>query len=423
MSNRSRTERPPGDLFAVRSRPARRTFLRMAGALLLMLVGLCCAAGLASAHPGHGRALGHTAAHGNGHSAAAHAAPHPSHAAPHPSHAAGHSHGVGHGGTPPGHAKPHPGNGRCPTCAVTASASHATSHKARAHHRHHARKHHRRRHHAARRTHRHRTAAARRRARARTSRARRAARRRRAAAGARHARAHHRAAPQPASQVQKPPAKHPPSATGTPVLLRFVNRIPWYVWLIVAGALLLAAIVGASAARTAVLARRQKAALAAVTAEALIDPLTGVLNRRGFTDAAERELARAQRYGRPFALAYADVRGLKGVNDTQGHLAGDNLIRNATSVLQDSARADDIVGRLGGDEFGLLLVEQTHEGAEVVISRIRERLAAERAEMGADTPWDLTIGTAAYPEDGSDIPELLRAADRRMYEQRGITLS
>jgi diguanylate cyclase (GGDEF)-like protein len=208
-----------------------------------------------------------------------------------------------------------------------------------------------------------------------------------------------------------------------PVLLRFVQHIPWWVWLIVALALAVAAIAGAGALRASVLARRQRLALASVTAEALIDPLTGVLNRRGFIDAAERELARAQRYGRPFALAYADVRGLKAVNDTQGHLAGDALIRQATGLLEDSARADDVVGRLGGDEFGLLLVEQAREGAIAVTSRIRETLPARRAELGLEMPWDLTIGTAVYPDDGNDIDELLRAADRRLYAQRGITLT
>lgn len=213
------------------------------------------------------------------------------------------------------------------------------------------------------------------------------------------------------------------AALSTPVLFRFVHSIPWYVWLIIGAALLLAAIAGAGALRASLVARRQQLALAAVTAEALIDPLTGVLNRRGFLDAAERELARAQRYGRPFVLAYADIRGLKAVNDTQGHLAGDKLIRHATEVLEASARADDVVGRLGGDEFGLLLVEQTQEGAEVVTTRIRDTLPARRAKLGIDVPWDVTIGTAAFPEDGRDVDELLRAADRRLYEQRGITLS
>lgn len=207
------------------------------------------------------------------------------------------------------------------------------------------------------------------------------------------------------------------------MLLRFVEQIPWWVWLIIAVAAVAALIAGAAALRSSRRARRQQLQLAAVTAEALIDPLTGVLNRRGFIDAAERELARAQRYGRPFALAYADVRGLKAVNDTQGHLAGDGLIRQATRLLEDSARADDVVGRLGGDEFGVLLVEQNQEGADAVASRIREALPPRRAELGLDILWDLTIGTAVFPEDGSDVEELLRVADKRLYEQRGITLS
>lgn len=207
------------------------------------------------------------------------------------------------------------------------------------------------------------------------------------------------------------------------VLLRFVTDIPWWVWLIVAAALVVAAIAAAGALRASRAARSQERALAAVTAEALVDPLTGVLNRRGFVDAAERELARAQRYGRPFAVAYVDVRGLKAVNDTQGHLAGDELLRQATALLQDSARADDVVGRLGGDEFGLLLVEQTREGVGAATARIRQALTVRRAELGFEVPWDLTIGTAVFPEDGDEVEELLRAADRRLYEQRGITIS
>jgi diguanylate cyclase (GGDEF)-like protein len=162
--------------------------------------------------------------------------------------------------------------------------------------------------------------------------------------------------------------------------------------------------------------------MAAVSAAALTDPLTGVLNRRGFTEAVERELARARRYDRPFVLAYADVRGLKAVNDTEGHLAGDDLLKGVSSLLRDSARADDVVGRLGGDELGLLLVEQSAEGAEAVTSRIQSMLPGRHAELGISTPWDLTIGIAAFPEDGETFNELLAVADQRLYEQRGIAI-
>jgi diguanylate cyclase (GGDEF)-like protein len=206
------------------------------------------------------------------------------------------------------------------------------------------------------------------------------------------------------------------------IISRFVQVIPSFVWILLAASLALAAVAGAAAYRSTRHARRQAESLAAVSAAALTDQLTGVLNRRGFLEAADRELARARRYQRPFALAYVDIRGLKAVNDTQGHLAGDELLRQAAKLLKDSARADDVVGRLGGDELALLLVEQTREGADTVTQRITEELPARRAAIGFEATWDLTIGVASFPEDGDKLEDLLRVADRRLYEQRGIAL-
>ncbi|MBV9424051.1 MAG: GGDEF domain-containing protein [Solirubrobacterales bacterium] len=201
-----------------------------------------------------------------------------------------------------------------------------------------------------------------------------------------------------------------------------MNVIPTGVWIALAAALVLAAVGTAAALRSGLVARRRAGEIAAVSAAALTDSLTGVLNRRGFTEAVERELARARRYDRSFVLAYVDVRGLKGVNDSQGHLAGDRLLTGVASLLTESARADDIVGRIGGDELGLLLVEQSAEGAAAVTHRIRSQVPERRAALGIQAPWDLTIGTAAFPEDGETFDELLSTADRRLYEQRGIEL-
>jgi diguanylate cyclase (GGDEF)-like protein len=206
------------------------------------------------------------------------------------------------------------------------------------------------------------------------------------------------------------------------VIDHFINVVPTAVWIGLAVALGFAALAGGSAIRQGRRARRQAGQFAAISAAALTDALTGVLNRRGFTEAVERELARARRYRRAFVFAYVDVRGLKAVNDTEGHLAGDQLLKSVATLLRDSARADDVVGRIGGDELGLLLVEQTREGAEAVIRRIVSQLPATRARIGLRAPWDLTIGTAAYPGDGNSFDELLAAADRRLYEQRGIAL-
>lgn len=203
---------------------------------------------------------------------------------------------------------------------------------------------------------------------------------------------------------------------------RLVRVVPTAVWLALLGAIALAAAAAAAAILAARRGRRQARAIAAAERTAATDPLTGVLNRRGFDEAVERELARARRHGHPFALAYLDVRGLKAVNDGDGHLAGDALIKEVANLVRDCARAGDVVGRLGGDEFALLLAEQSTEGAASVANRLRARLPARREAIGTDVLWDVTIGIASYPEDGESFETLLSAADRRLYAQRGIRL-
>jgi diguanylate cyclase (GGDEF)-like protein len=201
-----------------------------------------------------------------------------------------------------------------------------------------------------------------------------------------------------------------------------VNHIPTWLWVALGAACALALAFGALAFRSSRRARKQARQFAAISAAAQTDALTGIFNRRGFMDAAERELARASRYDRQFVLAYVDVRGLKAVNDTEGHLMGDELIKAVAGLMKESARADDVVGRIGGDEFALLLGEQTAEGAEPVLRRIRARVEERRSGMEIRVPWELTIGIAAFPEDGTTLEELLGVADRRLYEQRGIAL-
>lgn len=216
----------------------------------------------------------------------------------------------------------------------------------------------------------------------------------------------------------------PPAVSSSPaaVVLRFVAQIPAWVWLLIAAALALAVAATAAAWRSARQAHRQAGLVAAVEEVAVTDPLTGVLNRRGFAEACRRELDRAKRYGRPLALAFVDVRGLKGVNDSEGHLAGDRLLKEVAALLRDTARAHDVVGRLGGDELAMLLAEQSMKGAFAVGVRLSSRLPVHRRRLGLDTEWGLTIGLATHPEDGDTFEELLAAADRRLYEQRGIHL-
>jgi diguanylate cyclase (GGDEF)-like protein len=202
----------------------------------------------------------------------------------------------------------------------------------------------------------------------------------------------------------------------------FIQVIPWWMWLAFGLALAAASLAGAAAVRSGRRARTQAGEVAAVTAAAMTDPLTGVLNRRGFTDVAQRELERAQRYGRPLALAFVDVRGLKSVNDTRGHRAGDQLLKHVAMLLTESSRSHDIVGRIGGDELAVILTEQDVEGMAAVMGRVRAQIPATRAALGFDHDWDLTIGMAVFPRDGNSLEALLAAADRRLYLQRGIEL-
>jgi diguanylate cyclase (GGDEF)-like protein len=215
----------------------------------------------------------------------------------------------------------------------------------------------------------------------------------------------------------------PPLTSPVAVIDHFIDVIPIGVWIALAAAIALAVAAGAAALRSGRRVRIQAGEVAAVTAAALTDPLTGVLNRRGFLEAAERELDRARRYQHPMALAFVDIRGLKAVNDTEGHLAGDKLLRRVTTLLRESARTHDMVGRIGGDELAVLLAEQSADGAAAMTQRVRAQIPAYRAGLGLVTAWDVTIGTAAFPEDGETMEQLLDAADRRLYQQRGINLA
>jgi len=159
-----------------------------------------------------------------------------------------------------------------------------------------------------------------------------------------------------------------------------------------------------------------QARLAAEQHLARTDPLTAVNNRRAFEEAAAVELERARRTGMPLTVAYLDVDDFKRVNDQQGHSRGDALLATAAATLRGATRAIDVVGRLGGDEFGLLLVDTDGPSAGALLSRIRATLDAAMAENG----WSVTfsLGAVTYLSPARSVDEMMGRADQLMYEAK-----
>jgi diguanylate cyclase (GGDEF)-like protein len=164
-----------------------------------------------------------------------------------------------------------------------------------------------------------------------------------------------------------------------------------------------------------------KAEIARLTEElgrlALVDELTGLNNRRGFAALAEQQMRYAQRTGRPHVVFYADLDGLKRINDQRGHEAGDRALREAAALLLASFRRSDVVARIGGDEFAVLAIEASEAHGEIITARIAALLAARNA--AAEHPLGLSTGFAVYdPEHPETLDVLLARADARMYERK-----
>ena len=125
----------------------------------------------------------------------------------------------------------------------------------------------------------------------------------------------------------------------------------------------------------------------------LTDPLTGCLNRRGFDQALGREIGRATRAGSEFALLAVDLDHFKHVNDTFGHLAGDDVLRAIGALLSKAGRAGDVVARVGGEEFAILLADTGATGAQLFAQRLCESIAEQEFSIGTHVP-PVTITTS-----------------------------
>ncbi|HEX4495788.1 MAG TPA: GGDEF domain-containing protein [Thermoanaerobaculia bacterium] len=146
------------------------------------------------------------------------------------------------------------------------------------------------------------------------------------------------------------------------------------------------------------------------------DPLTGLPNRRATVERFQQETSRAARHRRDFGLLLFDVDRFKAVNDTHGHQVGDLALRQVSTVLGTEKREVDAVGRIGGEEFVVLLVEEELAGALVAANRLRERIAAATLKhQSLELSVSVSGGLAMYPADGTDWDHLFAVADRRLY--------
>jgi two-component system cell cycle response regulator len=172
----------------------------------------------------------------------------------------------------------------------------------------------------------------------------------------------------------------------------------------------------ASALSLALVARSQKLLQLATS-----DPLTGLFNRGYVDDRLAIEFSRARRYGKLLTIAVIDADRFKLLNDMHGHSAGDLVLRKIGTILRDSCRQSDTVGRYGGEEFVVILPETDIEAAEQKLESLRDLVAKTPIELGArgeKVRVTISAGLASFPQDGKNAADLFALADERMFQAK-----
>lgn len=152
---------------------------------------------------------------------------------------------------------------------------------------------------------------------------------------------------------------------------------------------------------------------------AYYDALTGLANRRLFFEQGRRALSMARRRDAPACVLYIDLDDFKQVNDVLGHATGDELLKRAADGLRGSLRETDVMARISGDEFAVVLTEiRDPDAAGHVATRVLDSLPISMVSDGKEVPVTASIGLAFFPDDGTDLEALLKAADLAMYRAK-----
>ncbi len=164
--------------------------------------------------------------------------------------------------------------------------------------------------------------------------------------------------------------------------------------------------------------RHLRAQLRHVQTLADLDPLVPLRNRRSFVREADRMIAYAERYDHALSLLMLDIDGLKPINDTAGHTAGDEAIRQVAAALVESMRTSDLVARLGGDEFGAILMDMDARGARRIADRITDAIARRSVTLpDGSVTLSASCGICTF-RSGLSLTDAMAAADADMYRRK-----
>lgn len=149
------------------------------------------------------------------------------------------------------------------------------------------------------------------------------------------------------------------------------------------------------------------------------DPLTNLLNRRGFFNEAERQYQHSLENNTQFSVLFLDIDFLKTINDSFGHAMGDKVIVEIAQVCLNNLRSDELAGRIGGDEFGVILPNLSLEGATEVAERLRQAMSVNKIPgISGDMPVSLSIGVASVSQRDKNASETISRADKNLYEAK-----